>query len=111
MSGRFLAEFELYVMLAIARLDDGAYGAAVRKAIEERTGRPISIGALYATLGRLSDKGLLRHHVSDPEPVRGGRSRKYYRLTAKGKSALSHSAEMMRKMMEGVHFTPKETER
>lgn len=106
MPGKFLAEFELYVMLAIARLEDEAYGAAIRKAIEERTGRPTSIGALYATLGRLSDKGLLRHHVSDPEPVRGGRARKYYHLTAKGKNALSHSTEMMLKMMEGVPLAP-----
>ena len=50
MAGKFLAEFELYVMLAIARLGDEAYGARVRQAIEERTGRPVPIGALYATL-------------------------------------------------------------
>ena len=53
MPGKFLAEFELYVMMAIARLGDGAYGATVRREIEERTGRPVSIGALYATLARL----------------------------------------------------------
>ena len=59
MPGLFLAEFELYVMLAIARLADGAYGAAVRQEIEARTGRPVSIGALYATLARLETKGLI----------------------------------------------------
>ena len=111
MPGKFLAEFELYVMLAIARLDGDAYGAAIRNAIEERTGRPISIGALYATLGRLSDKGLLRFETSEPAPVRGGRSRKYYRLTPKGRAALTHSTEMMRKMMEGLKLQPSESKR
>lgn len=106
MPGKFLAEFELYVMLAIARLEGHAYGSAIRKAIEERTGRRISVGALYATLSRLDDKGLLRFQVSAPEPVRGGRARKYYRLTPKGRDALTHSTEMMRKMMDGLTLTP-----
>jgi PadR family transcriptional regulator PadR len=56
MPGQFLAEFELYVMLAIARLGDDAYGASIRRDIEGRTGRPVSVGALYATLARLGDK-------------------------------------------------------
>lgn len=105
MPGKFLAEFELYVMLAVARLQGRAYGAAIRKAIEERTGRPISIGALYATLSRLDDKGLLRFEVSTPEPVRGGRARKYYQLTPKGRNSLTHSTEMMRRMMDGLVLT------
>ena len=109
MPGKFLAEFELYVMLAVARLgDDDAYGAGIRRAIEDRTGRPISIGALYATLGRLEDKSLLKARVSEPEPVRGGRARKYYRLTSKGQSTLAHSSEMMLKMMEGLTLTRSE---
>ncbi len=62
MGGVFLAEFELYVMLAVARLGDEAYGAAMLREITDRTGRPVSIGALYATLGRLEDKGLV--HLS-----------------------------------------------
>lgn len=102
MSGKFLAEFELYVMLAIAQLDDEAYGASIRRAIEERTGRSVSIGALYATLGRLGDKGLLTFQVSDPLPVQGGRARKYCRLTPEGREALHHSTEMLRRMMEGA---------
>ena len=59
MPGAFLAEFELYVMLAIARLGDDAYGAVVRQEIESRTSRPVSIGALYTTLARLEDKGMV----------------------------------------------------
>ena len=98
----FLAEFELYVMLAIARLGRDAFGAAIRREIEERTGRPVSIGAVYATLGRMSDQGLLDHHLTEPQPVRGGRSKKIYTFTDAGAEALSTSARMLRRMMEGA---------
>lgn len=104
MGGTFLAEFELYVMLAVARLGDDAYGVAIREEIEEQTGRSVSVGALYATLGRLGDKGLLRFQVSDPRPVQGGRSRKYCRLTPEGEEALGHSASMLSRMMEGLGY-------
>lgn len=97
----FLAEFELYVLLALVRLGGEAYGAAIRREIESTTGRSVSIGAVYATLGRLDDKRLLRHRISEPLPMRGGRSRKFYRLTAKGECALRHSTSMLHRMMTG----------
>jgi len=100
--GDFLGEFEIYVLLAVSRLGDEAYGVAIRKAIEERTGRDIAIGAVYATLGRLQDKGFVRFTLSDPQPVPGGRSRKYYRLTAAGQRGLAHSTTMMTRMMDGI---------
>jgi DNA-binding PadR family transcriptional regulator len=106
MSVRFLAEFELYVMLAVAQLDDDAYGASIRRAIEDRTGRSVSIGALYATLGRLGEKGLLDFEVSDPLPIQGGRARKFCRLTPEGREALHHSTAMLRRMMEGAGLAP-----
>lgn len=106
MPGKFLAEFELYVMLAVARLGDDAYGVTIRQEIEDRTGRPVSVGALYSTLGRLGDKGLLEFEESDPRPVPGGRARKYCSLTPKGREALGHSATMLGRMMEGLGFLP-----
>lgn len=102
MPGRFLAEFEMYVMLAIARLGDDAYGSALRDEIEERTSRPVSIGALYATLHRLEDKGLVASLEAEPEPGQRGRPRKYCRLTAEGKESLRHSTAMLQRMMDGV---------
>ena len=102
--GSFLAEFELYVMLALARLGDAAYGVTIRQEIEGRAGRAVSIGAVYATLGRLSDKGLVVSRASDPLPVQGGRSRKYYNLTTEGRRALAHSATMLGRMLEGVEL-------
>lgn len=98
----FLAEFELYVMLALTRLGREAYGAAIRREIEDRTGRGAAIGAVYATLGRLEDKGLLTHRLSDPVPVQGGRSRKFYDVTPAGREALNNSAAMLRRMMDGL---------
>ena len=86
MPGKFLAEFELYLMLAITRLGPRAYGAEIRRVIEDRTGRPVSVGAMYLTLARLSDKGLAAHTVSQPTPEKGGRARKHYRLTPAGRS-------------------------
>jgi DNA-binding PadR family transcriptional regulator len=99
---KFLAEFELYVMLAVARLGDEDYGVTVRREIEGRTGRPVSVGALYATLARLGDKGMVAFEVSDPRPVPGGRARKYCRLTPEGRQALEHSTSMLSRMMDGV---------
>jgi len=100
--GDFVGEFELYVMLALAHLGDEAYGVTIRREIESRTGRTVAIGAVYATLARLQDKGLVRFHLSDPQPVQGGRARKYFTLTRSGLGALRHSTSMLGRMIAGL---------
>ena len=100
--GDFVGEFELYVMLALAHLGDDAYGVTIRREIEARTGRTVAIGAVYATLARLEEKGLVRFRVSDPQPVQGGRARKYFSLTGAGTRALRHSTAMLGRMMSGL---------
>jgi PadR family transcriptional regulator PadR len=100
--GDFVGEFELYVMLALAHLGDEAYGVTIRREIEARTGRTIVIGAVYATLARLEEKDLVRFRISDPQPVQGGRARKYFTLTAAGTRALRHSTAMLARMMSGL---------
>jgi DNA-binding PadR family transcriptional regulator len=90
------------VLLALALPATDGYGMRIRQAIEDRTGRDVAIGAIYATLGRLEDKGLVQHTWSDPLPVPGGRARKQYLLTPSGKRALKHSATMMTRMMKDV---------
>ncbi len=100
--GDFVGEFELYVMLALAHLGDEAYGVTIRREIESRTGRTVAIGAVYATLARLQDKGLVRFRLSDPEPVQGGRARKYFTLTRCGGGALRHSTSMLGRMIAGL---------
>jgi len=99
--GDFLGEFEIYVLLAVSGLGQEAYGIAIRRTIEDRTGRDVAVGAVYATLGRLEDKGLVAHSVSAPQPVQGGRSRKYFRLTGAGQRSLEHSTQMLSRMMAG----------
>jgi PadR family transcriptional regulator PadR len=79
-----IGSLELAALLTVARLGDEAYGLAVRRDLSERTGRNHSVGAVYTTLQRLEDKGLLRSSMSDPLPIRGGRSRRHYSLTAAG---------------------------
>lgn len=103
MPGRYLAEFELYVMLAVARLGAEAYGGAIRKEIEERAGRPVTVGALYATLDRLGAKGLLDFELRPTASGQRGRPRKYCRMTAAGRAALDHSTAMLRRMMDGIN--------
>src|SRR5438105_10503256 len=100
--GDFVGEFELYVLIAIAQAGEEAYGVAIRQEIERRTRRTVSIGAVHATLGRLSDKGLVRFTVSDPQPIPGGKRRKFFRLTPAGERALRHSARMLARMLDGL---------
>jgi DNA-binding PadR family transcriptional regulator len=100
--GDLLGEFELYVMLALARQGDEAYGVTIRRDIEERTDRTVVIGAVYATLARLEDKGLVRYRISEPLPIQGGRARKFFSLTPAGARALRHSTTMLSRMMAGL---------
>ena len=74
MSAPRIGTLEIAALLAVARLGADAYGPAVRRDLAERTGRDQSVGAVYTTLQRLEDKGLLTSRVGDPLPVRGGRS-------------------------------------
>jgi PadR family transcriptional regulator PadR len=106
-----VSDFELYVMLAVAALGPDAYGVTIATRISERTGRDISIGAVYATLGRLSDKGFVSFSFSDPEPVRGGRARKLVALTPAGTRALQRTTASLNKMLEGVVLRPATGER
>ena len=85
-----LSDFELFVMLSVAALGDDAYGVTITTRISDRTGRDVSIGAVYATLGRLADKGFVSFTQSDPEPVRGGRARKLVSLTPPGARASTY---------------------
>jgi PadR family transcriptional regulator, regulatory protein PadR len=79
-----LGEFEYLLLTATVRLEDEAYGAAVRREIEAATSRRCSIGALYTTLDRLEAKGLVETWMGDPSPQRGGRAKRMIRVTAKG---------------------------
>jgi DNA-binding PadR family transcriptional regulator len=103
MSGReYLGEFEHIVILALLRLADRAYGVTVRQEIEARTGREVSIGAIYATLERLEAKGYVKSQFGEPTPERGGRSKRFFHVTAKGISAVNRTHRALQKMMQGL---------
>ena len=103
MSGRdYLGEFEHIVVLALLRLEDRAYGVPVRQEIEFRTKRDVSIGAVYATLDRLETKGYVKSHRGEPTPERGGRSKRFFRVTAKGLAAVNRTQRALLSMTEGL---------
>ena len=97
----FLGQFEQLVLTAILVLREDAYGVTIRQEITRRTGREVAIGAVYATLSRLEEKGLVAYTLSDPVPVPGGRTRKHFALTPAGVRALDHSTRMLARMMQG----------
>ena len=82
-------DLALSVLAAVQRLGDDAYGAAICRDLSERGGRSLAVGAVITSLHRLERKGLLRSALSDPRPVRGGRARRCFRLTAGGRRALA----------------------
>lgn len=98
----YLGEFEHLTLLALLRLDDRAYGVTVRQEIEVRTDREVSIGAVYATLDRLERKGYVTSHRGEPTPERGGRSKRFFRVTADGVQAVGRTHRALESMTEGL---------
>jgi DNA-binding PadR family transcriptional regulator len=82
--GGYLGEFELMVVLALIRLGDDAYGVPISREIEKRSGREVAIGSVYAALERLEEKGLVASRLGEPTAERGGRAKRYFRITSNG---------------------------
>ena len=101
-----LGEFEQLVLLALVRLGDRAYGMTVRREIEQRTGREISLGAVYATLDRMEEKGLVRSLSSPGGAERGGRARRFFRVQGSGLRALGETLGALDRMRAGVDLLP-----
>lgn len=93
---------EFAVLLSVSRLGDDAYGAEVRRDVSHRARKDYSVGAIYATLQRLEDKGLLSSADTKPTPVRGGRSRRSFTLTTAGRQAIRSAVATRRRLWEGV---------
>lgn len=105
MSAPSIGKLELTVLLAVARLGDEAYGLAVRQDVSDRTRRDYSVGAVYTTLQRLEDKGFVSSRASVPLPVRGGRSRRQFKLTASGQRVLREAQRVAASVWAGVGTT------
>ncbi|MEO9483116.1 MAG: helix-turn-helix transcriptional regulator [Ekhidna sp.] len=98
MKGTNLGEFQEIVLLSVLILDEQAYGLNIQKEISKRLDRTLSRGALHAALTRLEEKGYLESHVGGATAERGGRRKRFYALTASGKSALRHARELREEM-------------
>ena len=99
-----LGEFEYILITAAAGLGEHAYGAAIREEIEATTGRKCSIGALYTTLDRLEEKGLLTTWMGDATPRRGGRAKRMVRVTAKGVQAAKTFYDAVTRVSRGASW-------
>jgi DNA-binding PadR family transcriptional regulator len=99
-----IGELEHIVLLAVLRLGEDAYGVPIRLEIERRTGRSLTVGALYRTLDRLEAKGYVTYWFGDPTPERGGRSRRYFKARPLGIRALRASRDALTAMWDGVEL-------
>lgn len=97
-----LGEFEQVVLLTLLRLGNGAWGASMRRDIQERTGRELPVSVVYVTLQRLEKKGMVRSYVGSPTAERGGRRRRHYLIDTPGEHALGRSYRAFRKLSEGL---------
>ena len=98
-----LGNFELMVILALIRLGENAYGVPISEELQKRTGRDVAIGSVYAALERLQDKGFVKSELGEATPERGGRAKKYFRVTARG---LKEVREIRRALVQLWHGLP-----
>jgi len=97
-----LGEFEQIVLLAVLRLGDQAYGVTILAEIAARTGRNPSPGALYTTLHRMEDKGLVTFRDGSPTPERGGRAKRFVDVTRPGRNALASAQSAYQNLLQGL---------
>lgn len=101
-----LPQFELFVLQALVRRGGRAFSTEIQEEIRDRARRGTSLGAVYATLGRLEERGWVAHAVTDPRPIQGGKSRKYFAITKAGVAALTDALEQLRRMVEDSAWIP-----
>jgi DNA-binding PadR family transcriptional regulator len=97
-----LGEFEQLVLLAIMHLDGEVYGVPIVDEIERRTGRSVAPAAVYVTLRRLEEKGLLASKMSAPTPERGGKARRCVKVTRAGLESLREARQVIDSMWKGL---------
>jgi DNA-binding PadR family transcriptional regulator len=80
----YLGEFEIMLLLAVIHLGEEAYGVPISRELEAYRGRDVAVGSVYAALERLETKGLVASSLGDPTPERGGKAKRYFRITKEG---------------------------
>jgi DNA-binding PadR family transcriptional regulator len=102
MTRESLGEFEQLVLLAILRLEGDVYGVPIVDEIQRRTGRTVAPAAVYVTLRRLEQKGLLESWMSDPTPERGGKARRCVTVTRAGLESVREARQVLDRMWKGL---------
>ena len=102
MADLVLGEFEQLVLIALTRLGHEAYGVTISDEIASRSGRAVSLGAVYKTLERLETKGFVVSRIGEPTAERGGRRKKHFRVLAVGQRALKQSMASLKRMTAGI---------
>ncbi|HEV8182654.1 MAG TPA: PadR family transcriptional regulator [Candidatus Angelobacter sp.] len=97
-----LGDFELMVMLALLRLGDDAYGVPISREIEQQSGREVALGSVYATLERLEGRGLVSSHLGKPTAERGGKAKRYFRVTSNGLRKAQETRRALMKLWRGL---------
>lgn len=102
MSRDSIGKFELMVLLAVIRLDEKAYGASISTVIEEVIGRNVLLASVHAALERLARKGMLTSRLGESTPERGGRAKRYFRITAKGLREVREARQALTQLWNGL---------
>jgi PadR family transcriptional regulator, regulatory protein PadR len=98
----YLGEFELMILLSILRLGDQVYGVPLAKELSEIRGGEGAVGSVYAALDRLELKGLIASSLGDPSPERGGRAKRYLRMTEEGLEAIRETRRILSKLWRSL---------
>ncbi len=97
-----LGEFEEIVLLTVGVLYDEAYGVAIKREIEDRLKRSVSVGALQSALRRMEKKGYLKSREGDPSEKRAGKPKRYFAMTAYGRDALKYSQDIRLELWQSI---------
>src|SRR5215472_10293428 len=102
MSREALGNFELMVLLAILRVGEDAYGVPIAHELEESSGKDVLMGSVYAALDRLETKGFVSSRLGDPTPERGGRAKKFFKVTARGLREARDAQRALTRLWRGL---------
>lgn len=94
----YLGELELMLLLAVIHLGDDAYGVPIARELEKQRGRDVSVGSVYASLERLEAKGLVVSSLGDPTPERGGKAKRFFRITKQGMEQVQETRRVLTRL-------------
>ena len=98
----FIGEFEEIVLLTVLIMEEEAYGVGIKREIQNRLGRKVSIGALHTALQRMTEKGLVQSELGEATSERGGKRKRFFKVTAEGEALLERAREDRMKMWESI---------